>query len=37
VKAQVERQPLKAVNKVLDRLRRGKVVGRVVLDIAGVA
>ncbi len=37
VKAQVERQPLKAVNKVFDRLRRGKVVGRVVLDIAGAA
>ena len=37
VKAHVERQPLKAVNKVFDRMRRGKVVGRVVLDIAGAA
>jgi propanol-preferring alcohol dehydrogenase len=34
VKVKVERQPLRAVNKVLERIRRGKVVGRVVLDIA---
>jgi len=37
VKTTVERQPLKAVNKIFDRMRRGKVVGRVVLDIAGAA
>jgi propanol-preferring alcohol dehydrogenase len=34
VKVKVERQPLRAVNKVFERMRRGKIVGRVVLDIA---
>jgi propanol-preferring alcohol dehydrogenase len=34
VKVKVERQPLRAINKVFDRMRRGKIVGRVVLDIA---
>ncbi len=34
VKVKVESQPLRAVNKVLERMRRGKIVGRVVLDIA---
>ena len=34
VKVKVERQPLRAINKVLERMRRGKIVGRVVLDIA---
>jgi propanol-preferring alcohol dehydrogenase len=33
VKVKVEKQPLRAVNKVFDRMRRGKVVGRVVLEI----
>ncbi len=34
VEVKVERQPLRAINKVFDRMRRGKIVGRVVLDIA---
>jgi propanol-preferring alcohol dehydrogenase len=34
VKVTVERQPLDAVNRVLERMRRGEIVGRVVLDIA---
>ena len=34
VKVKVERQPLRAINKVFERMRRGKIVGRVVLDIA---
>lgn len=34
VKSQVEIQPLEAVNEVFDRLREGKVTGRVVLKIA---
>jgi len=34
VKVKVERQPLRAVNKVFERMRRGRIVGRVVLDIA---
>ena len=33
VKAHVERQPFEAVNDVLDRLRRGEVEGRVVLEM----
>lgn len=33
VKAQVELQPLSAINDVLDRLERGKVAARIVLDI----
>jgi propanol-preferring alcohol dehydrogenase len=31
--ASVERQPLTAINDVLDRLRKGQVLGRVVLDV----
>jgi propanol-preferring alcohol dehydrogenase len=34
VSVKVERQPLAAVNSVFDRMRRGEIVGRVVLDIA---
>lgn len=34
VKVKVEKQPLRAVNQVFNRMRRGKVVGRVVLEIA---
>lgn len=33
VAAHIERQPLSAANAVLDRMRQGKLVGRVVLDI----
>lgn len=33
VRATIERQPLAAVNDALDRMRRGGIVGRVVLDI----
>jgi propanol-preferring alcohol dehydrogenase len=33
VKVKVERQPLSAVNDVFCRMRRGEIVGRVVLDI----
>jgi propanol-preferring alcohol dehydrogenase len=33
VTARIERQPLAKANQVLDRLRRGAVLGRVVLDI----
>lgn len=33
VRARIEREPLQRANRVLDRLRRGQVVGRVVLDI----
>lgn len=33
VKATIETQKLGAINKVLDRMRRGRIVGRVVLDI----
>jgi propanol-preferring alcohol dehydrogenase len=36
VKVKVERQPLEAVNAVFERMRRGDIVGRVVLDIAPV-
>jgi propanol-preferring alcohol dehydrogenase len=36
VKVTVERQPLEAVNDVFARIRRGEIVGRVVLDIAPV-
>lgn len=35
VAAHIERQPLSAANEVLDRMRQGKLVGRVVLDIPG--
>ena len=34
VKAIVERQPLAAINRVFDRMRKGKIVGRVVLALA---
>ena len=34
VKAVIEQQPLSAINKVLDRLERGEVAARVVLDFA---
>jgi alcohol dehydrogenase, propanol-preferring len=34
VKADIELQPLSAINDVFDRLRAGKVAGRVVLDFA---
>jgi propanol-preferring alcohol dehydrogenase len=34
VKATIETQPLGAVNAIFDRMRQGKIVGRVVLDIA---
>jgi propanol-preferring alcohol dehydrogenase len=33
VKATIEKQKLSAANKVFDRMRQGKIVGRVVLDI----
>lgn len=34
VRATIEKQPLAAANDVLDRMRRGGIVGRVVLEIA---
>lgn len=34
VKATIETQPLDAINKVFDRLKQGKVNGRIVLDIS---
>ena len=34
VKTIVERQPLSAINRVFDRMRKGRIVGRVVLAIA---
>jgi propanol-preferring alcohol dehydrogenase len=36
VKADIELQPLSAINAIFDRLEHGKVAGRVVLDFAGV-
>lgn len=33
VKATIETQKLDAVNEIFDRMRQGKIVGRVVLDI----
>lgn len=33
VKARVEAQPLEAINSVLDRLRQGKIDGRVVVTL----
>jgi propanol-preferring alcohol dehydrogenase len=33
VRAKIEKQPLRAVNSIFERMRRGKIVGRVVLDI----
>lgn len=35
VKATIEKQPLESINNVFDRLKKGKVNGRIVLDIAG--
>src|SRR6202034_3648300 len=35
VKADIELQPLSAINDIFDRLKHGKVVGRVVLDFIG--
>jgi propanol-preferring alcohol dehydrogenase len=35
VKADIELQPLSAINDVFDRLQKGKVAGRVVLDFEG--
>jgi alcohol dehydrogenase, propanol-preferring len=37
VRADIELQPLNAINDVFDRLEHGKVAGRVVLDFAGDA
>lgn len=34
VKATIEQQPLGAINDIFDRLKKGKVNGRIVLDIA---
>ena len=34
VKAVIEQQPLSAINQVLERLERGEVAARVVLDFA---
>jgi len=34
VTAKIERQPLGRVNQVLERMRKGKILGRVVLDLA---
>ncbi|MBL8715901.1 MAG: hypothetical protein JNL79_07890 [Myxococcales bacterium] len=34
VKADIERQPLSAINQVFERLHQGKVASRVVLDFA---
>jgi len=36
VKADVELQPLSAINTIFDRLEHGKVAGRIVLDFVGV-
>ena len=35
VKATIEEQPLGSINDIFDRLKKGKVNGRIVLDIAG--
>jgi alcohol dehydrogenase, propanol-preferring len=35
IKADIELQPLSAINDVFDRLEHGKVAGRIVLDFAG--
>jgi propanol-preferring alcohol dehydrogenase len=35
VKADIELQPLSAINAIFDRLEHGKVAGRVVLDFVG--
>ncbi len=36
VKADIELQPLSAINTIFDRLEHGKVAGRIVLDFTGV-
>jgi len=33
VTAKIERQPLGRVNQVLERMRKGRILGRVVLDL----
>jgi len=35
VKATIEQQPMASINDIFDRLKKGKVNGRIVLDIAG--
>jgi propanol-preferring alcohol dehydrogenase len=35
VKAQIAREPLANVNDIFDRMRKGRITGRIVLDIAG--
>jgi propanol-preferring alcohol dehydrogenase len=35
IKADIELQPLSAINEIFDRLKHGKVAGRVVLDFVG--
>jgi propanol-preferring alcohol dehydrogenase len=35
VKATIEKQPLGSINNIFDRLKKGKVNGRIVLDITG--
>jgi propanol-preferring alcohol dehydrogenase len=35
VKATIEQQPMASINDVFDRLKKGKVNGRIVLDIGG--
>jgi len=35
IKADIELQPLSAINDIFDRLEHGKVAGRVVLDFVG--
>src|ERR1700693_709896 len=35
IKADIELQPLSAINEIFDRLKQGKVAGRVVLDFVG--
>jgi alcohol dehydrogenase, propanol-preferring len=35
VKATIEKQPLTSINSIFDRLKKGKVNGRIVLDFAG--
>ncbi len=37
IKAHIELQPLEQINDVFDRLRHGKVQGRVVLDLRAAA
>ena len=34
VKATIEKQPLSSINETFDRLKKGKVNGRIVLDLA---